>query len=99
MADGSPTPIATRAELFEMLAPFNVSPETPSPKERVLYGPGIRIELGEDDPVMQFLMYEVDTDISIRVLVRIAKAFDWILTDLDTLTSRHLYRGAEDDEG
>ncbi len=86
MADGSPTPIATRAELFEMLAPFNVSPETPSPKERVLYGPGIRIELGEDDPVMQFLMYEVDTDIS-------------ILTDLDTLTSRHLYRGAEDDEG
>ena len=97
-ADGNAVPIGSRVELLEMLAPLNISPETSDGAERVLYGPGIRIELGEDDPVMQFLLTEVDTDISLRVLLKIAKRFDWILTDLETFTERHLYRPPDEDD-
>ncbi len=98
LSDGSLAPIAGRRELFEMLAPFNVAPERDDPAEAILYGPGIRIELDDRDPVTQFQLIEVDTDISHRVLVRIARSFDWVLTDLETGTPRHLYRPpAEDD--
>lgn len=99
MPDGSLAPITGRKELVDLLAPFNVAPERADPAETILYGPGIRIELGDRDPVTQFLLFEVDTDISHRVLVRIARSFDWVLIDQETGTRRHLYRPpAEDDQ-
>lgn len=98
LPDGSPAPIASRQALLEMLAPYNVAPERDDVSETTLYGPGIRIELDDRDPVTQFQLVEVDTDISHRVLVRIARSFDWVLTDLETGTRRHLYRPPAEDE-
>ncbi len=80
------------------LAGYNVAPEVDDPSELTMYGPGIRIDFNGEEPVTQFMLTEVDTDISFRVLRRIAKDFDWVLTDINTGLKRHMYR-PPDDEG
>jgi hypothetical protein len=97
-ADGTTPDIGTRADVVRLLAPYNVAPETDDPSETILYGPGIRIEFNDHDPVTRFMLTEVDTDISHRVLVRIARDFDWVLTDIATGTQRHLYRPPQDED-
>jgi hypothetical protein len=92
LADGSVPDIGTRAEIRQWLAPYNVAPETDDPAETILYGPGIRVEFHDADPVTRFMLSEVDTDISHRVLIRIAKDFNWVLTDINTGTQRRLFR-------
>jgi hypothetical protein len=96
--DGTVPDIGTRADIVRWLAAYNVAPETDDPTETILYGPGIRIEFNDADPVTRFMLSEVDTDISHRVLVRIARDFDWVLTDIGTGTQRHLYRPPTDED-
>jgi hypothetical protein len=97
-ADGTPRDLGSRADITRWLAIYNVAPEVDDPAELVMYGPGIQIEFPDGDPVTQFLLTEVDTDISHRVLVRIARDFDWVLTDINTGTKRHMYRPPFDED-
>ncbi len=97
--DGTVPDIGSRQDVVRWLAPYNVAPETDDPSETILYGPGIRIEFNDADPVVRFMLSEVDTDISSRVLVRIARDFDWVLTDIATGTQRHLHRPPHDEDG
>lgn len=92
ITEGQLPPISSRQDLFESLAPLNIAPERDEVTETTLYGPGIRIELDDRDPITQFRLVEVDTDISFRVVVKLAQGFDWILTDEQTGHSRHIYR-------
>ena len=91
-SDGRPAPIASRAELLESLERFNISPETNSPEETILYGPGIQLDIFTEDPIRQMLLTEVDMDISGRVLVKLGQNFDWVFTDSETDRRFHLYK-------
>jgi hypothetical protein len=50
----------------------------------ILWGPGIRIELPPDDPIQQMLLYIVEEEIAWLPIVRLAKQFDWSVTDIET---------------
>ena len=47
-------------------------------------GPGIRIELPPDDEVQQMLLHIVEEEIAWLPIVRLAKQFDWSVTDIET---------------
>ncbi len=80
------------------LAVYNVAPEVDDPSELTMYGPGIRVDFNDAEPVTQFMLTEVDNDISWRVLKRIATDFDWVLTDINTGLKRHMYKPPHDED-
>ncbi|RPG05122.1 MAG: hypothetical protein CBC32_013375 [Proteobacteria bacterium TMED72] len=92
-ADGRAAVMATRAELVEMLAGFNIGPEQDGGDFEVLHGPGIRIHMPFEDPVRQVLVEEDDDSIAAFVLMAIARRFDWKFTDVDTQRTLYLFRG------
>ena len=95
-AEGRAATMASRAELVEMLAPFNIGPEDGSPEAEVLHGPGVRMHLPFEDPVRQILVEEDDESIAPFVLMNLARRFDWKFTDVDTDRTLYLYRGDEE---
>jgi hypothetical protein len=94
-ADGRAAVMATRAELAQMLAGFNIAPEREGTDFEVLHGPGIRIHMPFEDPVRQVLVEEDDDSIAAFVLMAIARRFDWKFTDVDTQRTLYLFRKTE----
>lgn len=75
--------IGPRREIIRELARFNTAPDGST--DDVLYGPGIRMELPPgQDPVSQMLMTVVEEEIAWLVIMRLAKAFDWKIVDMNT---------------
>jgi hypothetical protein len=81
--DGTRVPLGTRSEIVSSLARFNTLAEVDG--DDMLWGPGIRIELPPgDDPIQQMLLHIVEEEIAWLPIVRLAKQFDWSVTDLET---------------
>jgi hypothetical protein len=76
-------PVGPRDQLLRDLGNFNTAPEREG--DDVLYGPGIRLELPPgQDPVGQMLMTVTEEEIAWLVIMRLAKAFDWKIVDVNT---------------
>ncbi len=97
-SDGTPRDLGSREDIMRCLAVYNVAPEVDDPSELTMYGPGIRVDFNDAEPVTQFMLTEVDNDISWRVLKRIATDFDWVLTDINTGLKRHMYKPPHDED-
>lgn len=81
--DGKRVPLGSRAEIVDSLARFNTLAEVDGGD--MLWGPGIRIELSpEEDPIQQMLLHIVEEEIAWLPVVRLAKQFDWAVTDIET---------------
>ncbi len=81
--DASMAPIASRAELLDMLKDQNTGPEREG--DDVLYGPGIRLEMTPgQDPIVQMLATITEEEIGERVLFRLVKDLHWKLVDPNT---------------
>jgi hypothetical protein len=80
--DGNRVPLGSRDEIVESLSRFNTLAEVEGGD--MLWGPGIRIELPPDDVVHQMLLYIVEEEIAWLPIVRLAKQFDWSVTDIET---------------
>lgn len=80
--DGNRVPLGTRSEIVESLARFNTLAEVEGGD--ILWGPGIRIELPMEDVIQQMLLYIVEEEIAWLPIVRLAKQFDWSVTDIET---------------
>jgi hypothetical protein len=51
----------------------------------MLWGPGIKIELPPDvEIIQQMLLHIVEEEIAWLPIVRLAKQFDWSVTDIET---------------
>ena len=81
--DGGLAPLGSRRDIIAKLGTMNTAPAQAG--ESVLYGPGIRLEMGPDeDPVKQMLMTIVEEEIAWLVVYRLAKAMDWRIVDVET---------------
>ena len=80
--DGNRVPLGNRNEIVESLSRFNTLAEVEGGD--MLWGPGIRIELPPDDVVQQMLLHIVEEEIAWLPIVRLAKQFDWSVTDIET---------------
>lgn len=81
--DGQRVPLGSRTEIVDSLARFNTLAEVDGGD--MLWGPGIRIELPpEEDPIQQMLLHIVEEEIAWLPIVRLAKQFDWAVTDIET---------------
>ena len=80
--DGNRVPLGSRSEIVESLARFNTLAEVEGGD--MLWGPGIRIELPTDDVIQQMLLYIVEEEIAWLPIVRLAKQFDWSVTNIET---------------
>lgn len=80
--DGNRVPLGSRNEIVDSLARYNTLAEVEGGD--MLWGPGIRIELPPDEPVQQMLLYIVEEEIAWLPIVRLAKQFDWSVTDIET---------------
>jgi hypothetical protein len=80
--DGNRVPLGTRSEIVESLARFNTLAEVEGGD--MLWGPGIRIELPTEDVIQQMLLFIVEEEIAWLPIVRLAKQFDWSVTDIET---------------
>ncbi|MFM8784120.1 MAG: hypothetical protein ACKOFI_02985 [Phycisphaerales bacterium] len=79
-ADGSLTPMGTRAELVTGLATCNTGPDQANGS--VLYGPGIELVIAPgEDPVRQMEMAVTDDDIAWTIIHRMKKQFGWKCID------------------
>ncbi|MFM8642369.1 MAG: hypothetical protein ACKOV8_04540 [Phycisphaerales bacterium] len=79
-ADGSLTPMGTRAELVTGLATCNTGPDQANGS--VLYGPGIELVIAPgEDPVRQMEMAVTDDDIAWTIIHRMKKQFGWKFID------------------
>ncbi len=76
-------PLGTWADLLSGLLEHNTGPEN-TDDETVLYGPGIRIELGPEDPVCQMLLTVTEEEIGWQVIQRLAHEFSWKLLEPTT---------------
>lgn len=75
--------IGTRKEILRDLSRYNTAPE--SCEDDTLYGPGIRLEMPPgQDPVTQMLLTVVEEEIAWLVIMRLAKAFEWKIVDMNT---------------
>lgn len=72
-------PIGPRAEIVARLRSFNTAPEREG--DLVLHGPGIRIEMADEDPVRQMLLTVTEEEIAWQVILRMARALGWKLLD------------------
>ena len=62
---------------------MNTAPEVPGGD--VLYGPGIRLEMGPgEDPLKQILLTIVEEEIAWLVISRMAQALNWRIIDVET---------------
>ncbi|MFK7959033.1 MAG: hypothetical protein AB8G96_00785 [Phycisphaerales bacterium] len=84
--DAGMAAIGTRAEIEKTLSAFNTGPERAG--ELIYFGPGVRLELANEDPVRQILMTITEEEIAWQVILRIGKAMHWKL--LDPSTGREL---------
>ena len=76
-------PLGTRRDIIEQLGTMNTAPAQEG--ESILYGPGIRLEMGpDDDPVKQMLMTIVEEEIAWLVISRMAHAMKWRVVDVET---------------
>lgn len=76
-------PLGMRRDIIAKLGTMNTSPAQAG--EDILYGPGIRLEMGpDDDPVKQMLMTIVEEEIAWLVISRMAKAMNWRIVDVET---------------
>ena len=81
--DGNRVPLGSRSEIVDSLARYNTLAEVEGGD--MLWGPGIRIELPpEEDPIQQMLLHIVEEEIAWLPIVRLAKQFDWAVTDIET---------------
>jgi hypothetical protein len=81
--DGHRVPLGSRSEIVDSLSSFNTMAEVDGGD--TLWGPGIKIELPpEEDPINQMLLYIVEEEIAWLPIVRLAKQFDWSVTDIET---------------
>lgn len=76
-SSGGLPPIGSRREIVDSLAGYNTSPERDG--DSILWGPGFRIEMPEDDPVTQMLLTVTEDEIWFDPVVRIARAMKWKL--------------------
>lgn len=76
-------PLGTRSEIVKSLAGFNTMPEIEG--DDVLWGPGIRIELPPSEgDIQQMLLHIVEKEIADLTIVRLARQFNWCVTDIET---------------
>lgn len=80
--DGNRVPLGNRNEIVDSLSRFNTFAEVEGGD--MLWGPGIRIELPPDVVVQQMLLHIVEEEIAWLPIVRLAKQFDWSVTDIET---------------
>ena len=81
--DGQRMPLGMRSEIVDSLSNFNTMAEIEGGD--TLWGPGIKIELPpEEDPIHQMLLYIIEEEIAWLPIVRLAKQFDWSVTDIET---------------
>ena len=74
--------MGTRAEITKQLATMNTAPES-ADSER-LYGPGIVLDFAGVDPVNQMMLTIVEEEIAWLVIMRIVRAMNWKLLDLES---------------
>ena len=78
--DGAPAPIGSRADIVKSLSLRNTAAEVEGGD--MLYGPGIEIELPQnEDPVSQMLLTISDDDIAWVVIMKLAKELQWKIFD------------------
>ena len=75
--------LGTREYILSSLATYNTMPEKEG--DDMLWGPGIRIELPPTEgDVQQMLLHFVEDELAWDILPRLAKQFDWSVTDIET---------------
>jgi|TARA_B110000116_G_C16688716_1_gene514187 hypothetical protein len=80
---GERKPLGKREDIIESLSHYNTMPETEG--EDMLWGPGIRIELPPTEgDVHQMLLHLVEEEIAWYPIVRLARQFNWSVTDIET---------------
>lgn len=85
--DGMP-PMGTVDEVLTQLARYNTSPDGPPKPElgvRVLFGPGMIMEMPmSDDEVRQVMVTMTDDDFAFPVLTRLCREQRWTMMDPDS---------------
>ncbi len=75
--------LGTREYILSSLASYNTMPEKEG--DDLLWGPGIRIELPPTEgDVQQMLLHIVEEEIAWFPIVRLARQFNWSVTDIET---------------
>ena len=75
--------LGSREEIIESLSHYNTMPECED--DDILWGPGIRIELPPNEGnIQQMLLHIVEKEIAVLPIVRLARQFNWIVTDIET---------------
>jgi len=75
--------LGSREEILSSLAEYNTMPEREG--DDMLWGPGIRIELPPTEgDVQQMLLHIVEEEIAWFPIVRLARQFNWSVTDIET---------------
>jgi len=81
--DGERQPLGTREEILESLSHYNTMPDCEG--NDMLWGPGIRIELPPNEvDIQQMLLHIVEEEIAWLPIVRLARQFNWSVTDIET---------------
>ncbi len=76
-------PLGTREDILMSLADYNTMPEKEG--DDMVWGPGIRIELPPaDGEVQQMLLHIVEEEIAWFLIFRLARQFNWNVTDIET---------------
>ena len=80
---GERQPLGTREEILESLSHYNTMPDCEG--NDMLWGPGIRIELPPNEvDIQQMLLHIVEEEIAWLPIVRLARQFNWSVTDIET---------------
>ena len=75
--------LGTREYILSSLASYNTMPEKEG--DDLLWGPGIRIELPPTEgDVQQMLLHIVEEEIAWFPIVRLARQFNWSVTEIET---------------
>ena len=75
--------LGSREEIMESLSHYNTMPECEG--DDILWGPGIRIELPPNEGnIQQMLLHIVEEEIAWLPIVRLARQFNWSVTDIET---------------
>ena len=75
--------LGSREEIIESLSHYNTMPECEG--DDILWGPGFCIELPpNEDNIQQMLLHIVEEEIAWLPIVRLARQFNWIVTDIET---------------
>lgn len=80
-------PIGKPDEVLKLLAPFNTAPDGAQPGMGAitLYGPGLSMTMPTTQPqITQLIANMTDEEIAMPVLIRLCRALEWTMTDLET---------------